>query len=105
MLQKISHRLQDFVRKLFIRYGAGQRHCSDERAESQDRSRPCRALVLAWQQPDKQLKVTLDLLRRKRARPLIAASDLRRQRAEGTTRTRILAVHITQVIVDEPLEG
>jgi hypothetical protein len=33
MLQKASHRLQDFVRKGVIRYGAGLRHRLDERAE------------------------------------------------------------------------
>src|SRR5260370_36994189 len=105
MLQKDSHRLQDFVRKHLIRYGAGQRHRSDERAESQDRSRPCRALVLAWQQPGKQLKITLDLCRGKRASPLIAASEFRGQCAEGAARTWILAVHIAQVAVDQLREG
>ena len=93
------------MRKPHIRYGAGQRHRSDERAESQDRSRPRRALVLAWQQPDNQLNVIPDLFRGKRTSPLIAASDLRRQCAEGTARTRILAVHIAQVVVDQLCEG
>ena len=51
-------------------------------------------LVLAWQQPDDQLKVVPDLLGGQRASPLIATRDLRRQRAEGTARTWILAVHI-----------
>ncbi len=88
------------MRKRLIRYGAGQRHRSDQRAESQDRSRPCRAFVLAWEQPGKQLDIFPDLFRGKRTSPLIAASDLRRQRAEGTARTWILAVHIAHVVVD-----
>ena len=46
MLQKVCHRVQDFARKVFIRYRAGQRHRSDERAESQDRSRSCLALTV-----------------------------------------------------------
>src|SRR6202020_3225208 len=41
----------------------------------------------------------------KRASPLIAASDVRGQCAEGTARTRILAVRITHIVVDKPLEG
>jgi len=45
------------VRKRLIRYGAGQRHRSDQRAESQDRSRSCLALILAWEQPGKPIQV------------------------------------------------
>ena len=89
------------MRKRLIRYSASQRHRSDESAESQDRSRPYRALVLARQQPGKQLKVILDLFRGKRASPLIAASDFRGQCAEGTARTWILAVRIAHIIVDK----
>src|ERR1700733_4866970 len=100
MLQKASHRLQDFVRKRLIRYGSGQRHRSDERAECQDSSRSCRTLIRTSQQPDNQLKIRLDLIRGKRASPLIAASDFRGQRAEGTAPTWILAVHIAHIIVD-----
>jgi hypothetical protein len=76
MLQKVCHRLQYFSRKRVIRYGAGQRHRTDESAESQDRSRPYRALVLAWQQPGKQLKVIPDLFSGKRASPLVARTVL-----------------------------
>jgi hypothetical protein len=96
---------QNLVRKHLIRYGGGQRHRSDERAESQDRSRPGRALVLAWQQPDNQLKVIPDLFGGKRTSPFIAASDLRRQCAEGTARTRIVAVRVAQVVADKLRDG
>src|ERR1700678_1449565 len=105
MLQKLCDRLQDFVRKRLVRYGAGQRHCADESAESQDRFRSGSALVLAWQQPDKQLNVILDLFRGKRTRALVAACDFRCQCAEGTARTWVLAVHIAHIIVDKVLEG
>src|SRR5579863_4933658 len=105
LLEKVCHRLQDFVRERLIRYGAGQRHRSDERAESQDRSRPCHTLGLAWQQPDKQLKIRLDLIRGKLTSPFVAASDFRGQCAEGAARTRILAVHVAQVVVDQLREG
>src|SRR5580692_2617000 len=105
MLENICHRLQDFPRKRIIRYGAGQRHRSDESAESQDSSRSCLGLVLAWQQPGKQLKIRLDLISSERTSPLVAASDFRRQCAEGAARTWIPAVHIANIVVDKPLEG
>src|SRR5258708_19278243 len=79
MLQKVCHRVQDFARKVFVRYCAGQRHRSDERAESQDRSRSCLALILAWEQPGKQLKIRLDLISSERTSPLVATSDFRGQ--------------------------
>jgi hypothetical protein len=59
----------------------------------------------ARQQPDNQLKVVPHLFRSKRASPLIAASDLWRQCAEGTAPTWILAVQIAHIIVDKFLEG
>src|SRR5260370_30972844 len=105
MLQKVCHRVQDFARKVFVRYRAGQRHRSDQRGKSQDRSRPCRTLVLTGQQPDNQLKIRLDLIRGKRTSPLIAASDFRGQCAEGTTSPWILAVDIAHIIVDQAREG
>src|SRR5258707_570873 len=105
MLEKVCYRLQDFPRKCLIRYGAGQRHRSNESTESQDRSRPCRTLIPAWQQPNNQIKIRLDLIRGKRTSPLVAASDFRGQCAEGTARTWILAVHIAQVVVDQLSEG
>src|SRR6202046_3449277 len=105
MLENICHRLQDFARKVFIRYSAGQRHRSDERAESQDRSRSCSVLVLAWEQPGKQLKIRLDLISSERTSPLVAASDFRGQCAEGAARTWIPAVHIAHIVVDKLLEG
>jgi hypothetical protein len=43
--------------------------------ESQNRPRSCRPLVLAWQQPNNQLKVVPDLLGGQRASPLIATCD------------------------------
>ena len=98
MLENICHRLQDFPRKRLIRYGAGQRHRSDESAESQDRPRSCLSLILAWQQPGKQLKIRLDLFRGKPASLFIAASDFRGQCAEGAARTWILAVHIPPIV-------
>jgi hypothetical protein len=52
------------------------------------------ALIPAWQQPDNQLKVIPDLFGGKGTGPLIAASEFRRQRAERTAGTWILAVHI-----------
>src|SRR5580704_6533537 len=104
MLQKVRYRPQDLVRKRLIRYSAGQRHCAHERAKSQDRSRSRRALVLARQHPNNQLKISLDLLRGKRASPLIAASDLGRQCAESTARPWILAVYIAQVVVHKICE-
>jgi hypothetical protein len=73
-LEKVCHRLQDFPRKCLIRYGAGERHCSSEGAKSQDRSRSCGALVFAWQQPDNQLKIRLDLLRAQPIRDLLMVS-------------------------------
>jgi hypothetical protein len=102
---KLGHSVLYFSLSRLIRYGAGQRHRSDESAESQDRSRPYRALVVAWQQLGKQLKVILDLFRGKRASPLIAASDFPGQCAEGTARTWILAVRIVHIIVDKLHEG
>src|ERR1700730_13768731 len=47
-LQKLLHGLEDFEGKRFIRHGACQHHRSDKRAESQDRLRSRRTLVLAW---------------------------------------------------------
>src|SRR5579863_5354346 len=105
ILQKICHRFQDLSRKHLIGYGARQRHRSDQRAKSQDRSRPRCALVFPWQQPDKQLKVIPDLFSGKRAGTPIAATDLRCQCTEGTARTWILAVHIAQVVVDQLRKG
>src|ERR1700739_3801503 len=105
ILKRVCHRFQDLSRKHLIRYGARQRHRSDQRAEGQDRSRPRGALVFTWQQPDKQLKFIPDLFSGKRAGTPIAASDLRRQRTEDTARTWILAVHIAQVVVDQLRKG
>src|SRR5579863_2041599 len=105
MLEKICHRLQDFPRKSLIRYGAGQRHRSDERAESQDSSRSCPVLILAWEQPGKQLNIRLDLISGELTSPLVAASDFRGQCAEGAARTWIPAVHIAYIVVDKLLEG
>src|SRR4029077_13033638 len=104
-LQKLRDSVLYFARQRLIRYGAGQRHGSNKRTESQDRSRSCRTLILAWQQTDNQLKIRLDLIRGKRTSPLVAASDFRGQCAEGTARTWILTVHIAQVVVDKFLEG
>src|ERR1700761_3865617 len=104
LLEKVCHSLQHSPRRSLIRSGAGQRHRSDESAESQDRFRSCRALIPAWQQPGNQLKIRLDLIGGKRTSPLIAASDFRGQCAEGTTRARIPAVDIAHIIVDKLLE-
>src|SRR5580692_330742 len=104
LLEKVCHRLQDFPRKGLIRNGAGQRHRTDESTESQDRFRSCHTLIPAWQQPDNQLKIRLDLIRGKRTSPLIAASNFRGQCAEGTTRAGIPAVDIAHIIVDKFLE-
>src|SRR5579863_9493665 len=105
ILQNVCHRFQDLSRKRLIGYGARQRHRSDQRAKSQNRSRPRRALVFTWQQPDKQLKVIPDLFGGKRAGTPIAASDLRRQCTEGTAPTWILAVHFARVVVDQLRKG
>src|SRR5579864_5363199 len=105
MLEKICHRFQDFPRKRLIRYGAGQRHRSDQSTESQDRSRSGLALILAWEKPGKQLKICLDLISSERASPLVATSDFRGQCAEGAARTWIPAVPIAHIVIDKLLEG
>jgi len=51
-------------------------------------------------QSGNQLNVVPDLLRGKRTGPLIAACDLRRQRADGTARARIIAVRFVQILVN-----
>ena len=91
MLEKVCHRLQDLPRKRVIRYGAGQRHRSDESTESQDRSRSRCTLIFAWQQLNNQLKICLDLIRGKRTSSLVAASDFRGQCAEDAASTWIFA--------------
>jgi aryl-alcohol dehydrogenase-like predicted oxidoreductase len=51
------------------------------------------------------LNVVPDLFGGKRTGPLIAASDLRRQRAEGTARARIIPVRFVQIIVNQLFAG
>src|SRR5260370_29210134 len=102
ILQEFCHCLQDFNRKRLIRYGACQRQCSDERAESQDGLRSCRTLVLVRKQTGNQLKVVPDLFGGKCAGLLIAARDLPRQSAEGTTPAWIVTMCFVQIVVDQP---
>jgi len=52
-------------------------------------------------QSGNQLNVVPDLFGGKRTGPLIAACDLRRQRAEGTARARIIAVRFVQILVNQ----
>src|SRR5580765_5578630 len=98
-LQNSADSMQYFARQLVIRGGACQRHRSDERAHRQDRPRSCRTLVLAGKQTGDQLNIVPDLFGGKSAGPLIAAGDLRRQRAEGAARAWIVAVRFVQILV------
>ena len=79
-------------------------HSPDERTESQSRSRSRRTFVFGWMQSGNQLNVVPDLFGGKRTGPLIAACDLRRQRAEGTARAGIVAVSFVQIVIDQLCE-
>src|SRR5207247_2881116 len=98
-LQKLRHSLQDFARKLLVRYRASHADGTDKRAISQDCLCSCGALVLlalvilvgVTNQSCDQRNVVSNLPSNDSASALVAARDISCQSAARTARACTVA--------------
>src|SRR3979490_3087797 len=90
ILQTLCHGLQDFARKLLVRYGASHTDCTDQRAIGQDCLRSCTAPIRLFRvtnQSREQLNVVPNLPADECASALVAACEISCQSADWATCT------------------
>ena len=108
ILQTLCHGLQDFARKLLVRYGANHTDRTDHRAIGQDCLRSCTApirLVRVANQSCEQLDVVPNFPADECASALVAACEISCQSADWATCTWMIAMCFAQIFIDQRLIG
>src|SRR5580704_12618658 len=103
ILQALCYGLQDFARKLLIRYGASHTDRTDQRAIGQDCFRSCTApirLLRVTNQSCEQLNVVANFPADECASALVAACEISGQSANWTTCTWMIAMCFAQIFID-----
>ena len=103
ILQTLCRGLQDFARKLLVRYGASHTDRTNQRAIGQDCLRSCTAsirLVRVANQSCEQLDVVPNLPADECASALVAACEISCQSADWATCTWMIAMCFAQIFID-----
>src|ERR1700719_3982921 len=103
ILQTLCRGLQDFARKLLVRYGTSHTDRTDQRAIGQDCLRSCTALVRlvpVTNQSCEQLNVAPNFPADECASALVAACKSPCQSADWATCTWMIAMSFVQIFID-----
>jgi len=103
ILQTLCRGLQDFARKLLVRYGTSHTDRTDQRAIGQDCLRSCTALVRLvpiTNQSCQQLNVVANFPADECASALVAACEISCQSADWTTCTWMIAMCFALIFIN-----